>query len=47
MSVLIGGLCLGLAWVLGWPAWTEPATSLLAMLVWLGYSNIVLALFNE
>jgi CBS domain-containing protein len=46
MSVLIGGLCLGLAWVLGWPVWTEPATPLLAMLVWLGYINIVLALFN-
>jgi Zn-dependent protease/CBS domain-containing protein len=46
MSVLIGGLCLGLAWVLGWPVWTEPAAPLLAMLVWLGYINIVLALFN-
>ena len=46
MSVLIGGLCLGLAWVLGWPVWTEPVTPLLAMLVWLGYINIVLALFN-
>jgi Zn-dependent protease/CBS domain-containing protein len=46
MSALIGGLCLGLAWVLGWPVWTEPATPLLAMLVWLGYINIALALFN-
>ena len=36
MSALIGGLCLGLAWMLGWPVWTEPATPLLAMLVWLG-----------
>jgi hypothetical protein len=46
MSVLIGGLCLGLAWMVGWPVWTEPATPLLAMLVWLGYINIALALFN-
>lgn len=46
MSALIGGLCLGLAWVLGWPVWTEPATPLLAMLVWLGYINVALAAFN-
>jgi len=46
MSALIGGVCLGLAWVLGWPVWAEPATPLLAMLVWLGYINVVLAVFN-
>src|SRR5262249_25794890 len=46
MRALIGGLCLGLAWILGWPVWTEPTTPLLAVLVWLGYINIVLALFN-
>ncbi|MBH0201368.1 MAG: CBS domain-containing protein, partial [Nitrospira sp.] len=46
MSALIGGVCLGLAWVVGWPLWTEPATPLLAMLVWLGYINVALALFN-
>jgi len=46
MSALIGGVCLGLAWVVGWPLWTEPTTPLLAMLVWLGYINLALALFN-
>jgi Zn-dependent protease len=46
MSALIGGVCLGLAWMVGWPLWTEPTTPLLAMLVWLGYINLALALFN-
>ena len=32
--------------MLGWPVWTEPATPLLAMLVWLGYINVALAVFN-
>jgi len=45
-SALIGGACLGLAWMVGWPLWTEPATPLLAMLVWLGYINLALALFK-
>ena len=45
-SALIGGACLGLAWMVGWPLWTEPATPLLAMLVWLGYINLAVALFN-
>jgi Zn-dependent protease/predicted transcriptional regulator len=43
MSVLIGGLCLGLAWMLGWPVWTEPATPLMAMLVWWVTGNAVRA----
>lgn len=46
MSALIGGVCLGLAWTLSWAPWATPDTPLLAMLVWLGYINIVLALFN-
>jgi Zn-dependent protease/predicted transcriptional regulator len=46
MSALIGGVCLGLAGVIGWSPWTEPATPILAMLVWLGYINLGLALFN-
>jgi Zn-dependent protease len=46
MSALIGGVCLGLAWLLGWLPWTEPATPVLTMLVWLGYINLVIAIFN-
>jgi Zn-dependent protease len=46
MSALIGGVCLGLAWLVGWPLWAEPVTPLLAMLVWLGYINLALAVFN-
>lgn len=46
MSVLIGSVCLLLAMLL---RWTDPATSatpVSAMLVWLGYINIALAVFN-
>jgi len=46
MSGLIGALCLGIAWMLGWTFVIEPATPLTAMLVWLGYINIGLAIFN-
>ena len=46
MSALIGAVCFGLAWVLGWNFVLEPATPLTAMLVWLGYINIGLAIFN-
>ncbi|MEW6354329.1 MAG: site-2 protease family protein [Pseudomonadota bacterium] len=45
-SAVIGAVCLGLASVLGWRQETTPATPLLALLVWLGYINIVLAAFN-
>ena len=45
MSVLIG-FCLGLAVALGWPLATIPQTPLQAMLMWLGYINISLAIFN-
>jgi Zn-dependent protease/predicted transcriptional regulator len=50
-SVLIGMFLLGIASVLGWvpePGTTlsTPETPLLAMLVWLGYINISLAVFN-
>lgn len=45
-SAVIGGVSLGIAALLGWrPATGEP-TPLLAMLVWLGYINVGLALFN-
>ena len=46
MSVLIGIVCLALAWALGWTPLSIPRTPLLAMLMWLGYINISLAIFN-
>ena len=45
-SALIGALCLGIAWMLGWSFAGEPATPVTAMLVWLGYINFGLAIFN-
>jgi Zn-dependent protease/CBS domain-containing protein len=45
-SAVIGAICLALALVLGWAPATEPLTPPLAILVWLGYINFSLALFN-
>src|SRR5438876_2123047 len=45
-SIIIGAACLALAWFLGWSPTTEPRTPLLAVLQWLGYINIALAVFN-
>jgi Zn-dependent protease len=45
-SLLIGIICLGLAIVLGWTPPEFPERPLPAMLMWLGYINIVLAVFN-
>ncbi|MBK7704199.1 MAG: site-2 protease family protein [Acidobacteria bacterium] len=45
-SVVIGAVCLGLAWTLGWTPPSDPVTPLMAMLVWLGYINFALAFFN-
>ena len=45
-SAVIGFVCLLLAWLLGWTMMAEPTTPLMAMLVWLGYINIGLAIFN-
>ncbi|HET9533503.1 MAG TPA: site-2 protease family protein, partial [Blastocatellia bacterium] len=45
-STLIGLLCLGVAWAAGWPPLTTAHTPVLAILVWLGYINLLLALFN-
>ncbi len=49
MSVLIGFLCLLSAAALGWSPEIQaiaPPTPVLAALVWLGYINVVLAIFN-
>lgn len=47
-SALIGLACLVIAWALGWNpgAAVTPQTPPLAVLVWLGYINISLAVFN-
>jgi len=45
-SVAIGAGCLGLAAALGWEPASRPAYPMLAVLVWLGYINLSLAVFN-
>src|SRR5687768_1838023 len=45
-SAVIGFFCLGISYLLGWQPMSEPDTPLMAMLVWLGYINIALAVFN-
>ena len=46
VSALIGALALALAFALGWSPATEPVSPTLATLVWLGYINLSLAVFN-
>jgi len=46
VSAAMGVLCLGSARLLGWVPDSEAATPLHAVLVWLGYINAMLALFN-
>lgn len=45
-SALLGVVCLGLAGVLGWSLGADPSTPPVAVLVWLGYINFGLAVFN-
>lgn len=45
-SALIGAVCLGAARIAGWTPATDPEGPLLSMLVWLGYVNLGLAIFN-
>jgi Zn-dependent protease/CBS domain-containing protein len=45
-SLIIGFGCLGIALGLGWQRSTEPQTAVAGVLVWLGYINFALAVFN-
>jgi Zn-dependent protease/CBS domain-containing protein len=45
-SLLIGFGCLALATGFGWHLSTEPRTGVAAVLVWLGYINVLLGIFN-
>src|SRR2546427_319682 len=45
-SALMGVVCSAFAWMLGGSLALEPAPPPIAMLVWLGYINIGLAIFN-
>lgn len=45
-SAAIGFVCLLLAWSFGWTSMPEATTPLIAMLIWLSYINIGLAIFN-
>ena len=45
-SVAIGFVCIGIALALGWHRHIAPWTPTLAVLVWLGYINISLGVFN-
>ena len=45
-SFVVGGICLSLAYTMGWRQGVQPKTAATAVLFWLGYINIVLGLFN-
>lgn len=45
-SLVIGAVCLAALYAFGWAPPEFPKTPLLAMLMWLGYINIMLGVFN-
>src|SRR5260370_5042091 len=45
-SAVIGSIALGLAWATGWRVGETPATPIEALLVWLGYINLLPAAFK-
>jgi Zn-dependent protease len=45
-SIVIGVVCLAVAWLLGWNFSAEPNSPPSVMFMWLGYINIALAVFN-
>jgi len=45
-SVVIGMACLGTDWMIGWLPGKAPTSPAVAVLLWLGYINLVLAAFN-
>jgi Zn-dependent protease/predicted transcriptional regulator len=45
-STILGVGFLGIARLAGWPPGGEPKTPVVAVLLWLGYINLILAIFN-
>jgi len=45
-SCVLGLILLWMAWLAGWVPQADPATPVQAILVWLGYINIALGIFN-
>ncbi len=45
-SGVLGGILLAIAWALGWEPWHNAARPGIAILVWLGYINLLLGAFN-
>ncbi len=45
-SVVIGLLCLASVWISGWAPGSTPTAPWAAMVLWLGYINVTLAVFN-